>query len=101
MVYFHCPVCLFCKPVKYGISQYTGKERPVPAFDRAIDRLDEIYIVEFRSLGGKVEGTGKGYRGSAKGKMEIVGGLTLKELPEEIKEQLRRKCKKILEIIGE
>ncbi len=85
-----CPLCGWIRPLDYGISQRTGKVREV-RFDKVdvehapIWRLDKL--------------SGKG-RGSKEATIELVDSKTLAELPDDIKDQIKRQCHRILEILA-
>jgi len=84
-----CPMCGWVRTVSYGVSQRTGQAREV-RFDKVdvehapIWRLDRL--------------TGKG-RGSKEATIELVDSKTLAELNDDLKEQIKRQCLKILEVL--
>jgi len=84
-----CPMCGWIRTVYYGTSQRTGEPREV-----RFDRID----VERAPIWRLDRFSGKG-RGSRDATIELVDSKTLEELPGELKEQIRRQCLKILEII--
>ena len=81
-----CPMCGWIRTLYYGVSQKTGEAREV-RFDKVdverapIWRLDHL--------------TGKG-RGSKEATIELVDSKTLAELDNDLKEQIKRQCLKIL-----
>ena len=84
-----CPMCGWVRTLYYGVSQKTNQPREV-RFDKVdverapIWRLDRL--------------TGKG-RGSKEATIDLVDSKTLAELDDDLKEQIRRQCLKILEAL--
>lgn len=84
-----CPMCGWVRTVNYGRSQRTGEAREV-RFDKVdverapIWRLDRL--------------TGRG-RGSKEATIELVASKTLAELDDDLKEQIKQQCQKILEAL--
>ncbi len=81
MIYLQCPFCGWCRPIKYG-----GRE---VKFDK-VDP-ENIKAFQVRRLSGQRIGESKGER------IEIIESKTLKELPGEIKNQIKIQSKKILD----
>ena len=79
--YQQCPFCGWCRPVQYG-----GRE---VRFDK-VDP-ENIKAFQVRRLSGQRIGEPKG------GHIEIIESKTLKELPGEIKNQIKNQCNKILD----
>jgi len=84
-----CPMCGWIRTVSYGISQRTGEPREV-RFDKVDVESAPIWRLDHLS--------GKG-RGSRDATIELVDSKTLAELDDDLKEQIRRQCQKILEAI--
>ena len=84
MTYQQCPFCAWCRPIKYG-----GRE---VRFDK-VDP-ENVKAIQVRELTGQRFGTPKG------GHIEIIESQTLRELPEDLKEQIRRQCDKILKALS-
>lgn len=84
-----CPLCGWVRPVNYGVSQRTGKAREV-----RFDKID----VEHAPIWRLDRLSGKG-RGSKEATIELVDSKTLAELDDGLKEQIRRQCHKILEVL--
>ena len=80
MIYLQCVFCGWCRPVKYG-----GREV-------RFDKVDpgETKPFQVRQLSGGRIGEPKG------GHIEIIESKSIRELPEELKNQIRNQCKKIL-----
>lgn len=81
MIYYQCPFCGWCRPEKYG-----GREV-------RFDKVDpgETKPFQVRELSGQRIGEPKG------GHIQIVESKTLKELPAEMKNQIKIQCEKILD----
>lgn len=86
-----CPLCGWWRTVNFGFSQRTGEQREV-RFDKVNVEISPMWRLEHL--------TGAG-RGSKDAKIELVDSRKLRELPPEIKAQIRKQCHKILEILGE
>lgn len=78
--YQQCPFCGWCRPLQYG-----GREV-------RFDKVDpgETKPFQVRRLSGQRIGEPKG------GHIEIIESKILKELPGEMKNQIRNQCQKIL-----
>jgi hypothetical protein len=85
-----CPLCGWWRtfPI-YGVNRQTGEVREV-----RFDKVDPATAPMWR----KERLTGAG-RGSPKAKIELIESKGLKDLPEEMKEQIRGQCHKILEVL--
>lgn len=81
MIYYQCPFCGWCRPVKYG-----GRE---VRFDKVEPR--ETKPFQIRQLSGGRIGEPKG------GHIEITESKSLKELSNEMKNQIQNQCEKILD----
>ena len=86
-----CPMCGWWRTVNYGVSKITGEIREV-RYDK-ID-IDNALMWRLEKL------TGKG-RGSHDATIELLDSKTLSELPEDLKNQIRSQCEKILATLGE
>lgn len=84
-----CPMCGWIRTVIFGISRRTGKPREV-RFDKMDVESAPIWRLDRLS--------GKG-RGSKEATIELVDSKTLAQLPGELKEQIRRQCHKILDVL--
>lgn len=84
-----CPMCGWIRTVYYGVSQRTGEPREV-----RFDKID----VEHAPIWRLDRFSGKG-RGSRDATIELVDSKALAELPDELKEQIRRQCLKILAVL--
>ena len=80
MIYYACPFCSWCRPIKYG-----GREV-------RFDKVDpsRVKVVQVREFVGGIPGQPRG------GHIRIIQSKTLRELPPELKEQIRNQCNKIL-----
>ena len=86
--YLQCPMCGWCRPIRYGIKQKNaGKKRKV-GFD--IVEPGKVKVWQLRLL----EGAG---RGSSNAKIEITDYLILKNLDLKTKNKIKNQCKKILQ----
>lgn len=83
-----CPLCGWWRTIPYGIDQ-EGKPREV-----RFDKVDVEHAPMWRLE--RLSGAG---RGSPNAKVELVDSKKLEDLPEEIKEQVRGQCHRILEIL--
>lgn len=86
-----CPLCGWWRTLNFGIDQRTGEPREV-RFDKVNLETAPMWRVE------RLSGAG---RASRNAKIELVDSRKLEELPSELKEQIRRQCQKILEILEE
>jgi hypothetical protein len=86
-----CPLCGWWRTIPYGVNQQTGEIREI-----RFDKVDPATAPMWR----KARLTGAG-RGSHNAKIEFIGSKGLNELPEEIKEQIRGQCHKILAVLEE
>lgn len=85
----YCPMCGWCRTFPFGISEKTGEARQV-----RFNKVD----VEHAPIWQRSRLRGAG-RGSHNATIEFTASKTLAEMPEEIKEQIRNQCHKILEIL--
>ena len=85
-----CPLCGWIRPLNYGVSKKTGEAREV-----RFDKID----VEHAPIWRLDRLSGKG-RGSKEATIELVDSKTLAELPDELKDQIKRQCHKILEVLA-
>lgn len=78
-----CPLCGWHRPIHYGTSR-TGEPREV-----RFDKLDPHTAIAWRKdrVGG--------------GQIERIWSKTLVELPDDIKDQVRRQCRAILKELGD
>jgi len=86
-----CPLCGWWRTLNWGINQRTGEPREV-RFDKVDVEVAPMMRVEILSGAG---------RASRNAKIELVDSKKLEELPQELKEQIRHQCQKILEILKE
>ena len=86
-----CPLCGWWRTSPYGINKQTGEIREV-RFDKVDPGKAPMYRLE------RLHGAG---RGSPDAKIELIDSKGLKDLPEEIRKQIREQCHKILEILEE
>lgn len=84
-----CPLCHWWRTVKFGIDQRTGEPREV-RFDKVDVENAPMWRLE------RLSGAG---RASRNAKIELVDSKKLEALPAEMKEQIKRQCRKILEIL--
>lgn len=85
-----CPFCGWWRPRPYGIDQ-AGNPREV-----RFDKVDPATAPMWR----KQRLTGAG-RGSPNAKVELLDSKGLKDLPEDLKKQMREQCHKILGVLEE
>ena len=85
-----CPMCGWLRPVKYGISERTGKVRAIK-----FDRIDVENAIMWRLE--RLSGKG---RGSKEATIELIDSKTLSELDDYYKDQIIRQCRKILGVLG-
>lgn len=86
-----CALCGWWRTLNWGIDQRTGEPREV-RFDKVDVETAPLWRVE------RLSGAG---RASRNAKIELIDSRKLGELPPELKEQIRRQCQKILEILEE
>lgn len=86
-----CPLCGWWRTSPYGINKQTGEVREV-RFDKVDPGKAPMYRLE------RLHGAG---RGSPDAKIELLGTKKLEDLPEELKEQMKTQCHKILDILEE
>ena len=86
-----CPMCGWIRTLNYGISKRTGEIREV-RFDK-ID-VEQAPIWRLDRLSGKG-------RGSKEATIELVDSKTLAELPDDLKDQIKRQCHRILEVLAQ
>ena len=84
-----CPMCGWLRPVKYGVSQRTGKAREV-RFDKMDLSKAALWRLERMTPAG---------RGSHNASIELVDSKTLVDLPDDIKLQIISQCQAILKIL--
>lgn len=86
-----CPMCGWYRELEsYGFSQKTGLPREV--------RFDKVDVENAPILRVTVM-TGAG-RGSRNASIETVETMGLRELPEELKAQIKRQAQRILAVLG-
>jgi len=86
-----CPLCGWLRTRNYGISSRTGEPREV-RFDK-VD-LEHALILRVERLQGRG-------RGSKQATIELIDGKTLEEIEPKLKEQIKRQCSKIIQILSE
>jgi len=86
-----CPMCGWVRTISYGHSQRTGAPREV-----RFDKMD----VEHAPIWRLDRLTGRG-RGSKDATIELVDSKTLAEVDDDLKEQIRGQCHRILEALGD
>ena len=84
-----CPMCGWIRPVNYGVSKRTGKVREV-----RFDKMDLVTAPLWR-----LERLVPKGRASKDARIELVDSKTLIELPDDIKQQIKIQCQKILSIL--
>lgn len=84
-----CPMCGWWRPIPYGANRQTGEVREV-----RFDKVDPATAPMWHRV--RMRGAG---RGSKDATIEFTDSKTLTELPEEMKEQIRRQCHRILEVL--
>lgn len=84
MTYYECPFCGWCRPIKYG-----GRE---VRFDKVDPQ--KVKALQVRESTGGIPGQPRG------GHIRIIESKSLKELPEELKAQIRNQCDKILKALS-
>lgn len=85
-----CPFCGWWRPSPYGVDR-EGNPREV-----RFDKVDPATAPMWR----KQRLTGAG-RGSPNAKVELLESKGLKDLPEDIREQMKEQCHKILDVLEE
>lgn len=91
MEYKTCPFCAWTRPIKYGIKKRNGGTWREVKFDK-VDP-GKVKILETRELSHPT--------GQKAGSIKTVDYTLLKDLPEELKNQIKNQCNKILKIISE
>lgn len=84
--YICCPLCGWWRSYPYGENKQTGEIREV-----RFDKVDPATAPMMQRR--RLRGAGKS---SKKARIETLDSKTLTELPEEIKEQIRTQCHRIL-----
>ena len=84
-----CPMCGWWRTSPYGENKQTGEIREV-RFDKVDVKNAPIWKLS------RLRGAG---RGSKNATIEFIDSKTLAELPEEMKEQIRRQCHRILDVL--
>lgn len=87
--YICCGLCGWWRTSPFGVNQQTGEIREV-----RFDKVDPATAPMWQKR--RLCGAG---RGNKNAKIEILDSKTLVELPEEIKDQIRRQCHRILEVL--
>lgn len=85
-----CPMCGWIRPLNYGFSKRTGEAREV-----RFDKMDVENAILWRTE----RLSGAGY-GSHDAKIELIEGKGLKNLPDDLKQQIREQCRRILKVLG-
>jgi len=88
MEYLQCPLCGWRRPIKYGIKQRNAGEPREVRFDK-ID-VENVKVWQLYELTSEGRGMGK---------MERVDYKLLQELPEDLKNQIKKQCEKILKTL--
>lgn len=86
-----CPMCGWIRPVNYGKSKRTGEVREV-RFDKMNMETAPLWRLERLVPRG---------RASKDARIELVDSKTLAQLPDELKNQVKIQCQKILKILKE
>jgi len=86
-----CPMCGWIRPVKYGVSKRTGEIREV-RFDKMNMEAAPLWRLERLVPRG---------RASKDARIELVDSKTLAQLPDDLKNQIKNQCRKILKILEE
>ncbi len=89
--YTCCPLCGWWRTSPFGINQKTGEIREV-RFDKVDPATAPMWQLR------RLRGAG---RGSKDAKIETMDSKALTELPEEIKDQIRSQCYRILSVLEE
>ena len=87
-----CPLCGWWRTITpgYGIDQRTGEPREV-RFDKVDVETATLWRVE------RLSGAG---RASKNARIDLMDSRKLRELPAEMKEQIKIQCQKILEVLS-
>lgn len=89
--YNACPFCGWVRSLKYGESQRAEAGQPRVVSFSKVDPA-KVLVYQKRRL------TGAG-RGSHKASIEVIEGLHLAELPDELKQDIARQAHRILAIL--
>ena len=74
-----CPLCSLSRPLRSEKRLQQGKSE-VATF-KELEQIENMVLVQYREVGGKVSGSGKRGRGKAPGLIRVLdGGLTLQEM---------------------
>jgi len=84
-----CPLCGWWRTLQYGVDRRTGEAREV-----RFDKVDPAAAPMYR----KERLTGAG-RGSPKATVDLLDSKGLKDLPEDMRNQIREQCHRILEVL--
>lgn len=84
-----CPMCGWWRTVQYGTDQRTGKPREI-RFDKVDPDAAPMYRVE------RMIGAG---RASKNATIELLESKGLKDLSEDMREQIAAQCHRILEAL--
>ena len=84
-----CPMCGWWRTLDYGIDRRTGLPRKI-ASNKVEPAASPMYRLE------RMAGAG---RASKKATIELLESKGLKDLPEDLKEQIKEQCHKILEVL--
>ena len=82
MEYLSCPFCSWCRPIKYG-----GRVVSFTKVDPA-----KVKVWQLRDL----RGAGKGSKNAS---ITMIDSKTLSELPQELKNQVKNQCQRILQAL--
>jgi len=87
VVYWQCPLCGWRRPEKYGVKQRNAGAKREVRFDKVdVEKVKVWQVWELHGAG----------RGSKEATMEELDYKRLKNLPEQIKTQIKNQCKKII-----
>lgn len=84
MEYYSCPFCAWTRPLSYG-----GRDVSLTKVDPG-----KVRVWQLRNL----SGAGKGSKGA---KIEIIDSQRLSELPDNLKNDIKKQCQKILQALGD
>jgi len=87
--YVCCPCCGWWRSYPYGENKKTGEVR-----EFRFDKVDPATAPMWQKR--RLRGAGQG---SKNAKIETIDNKRLEELPEEMKEQIRTQCHRILEVL--
>ena len=87
--YICCPLCGWWRTSPFGVNERTGEIREI-----RFDKVDPATAPMWQKR--RLRGAGKGNKNA---KIETLDSKTLEELSEEIKDQIRRQCHRILEVL--